>query len=141
MSFSLKQPKTLRMNEKLTLEYINNEYNLNAYLVKDEFSSYDAECKDYIIEIKNRRKYYKEKLIEANKLFANYNKAQIKEKDFLYLVTDEKGVYVFNISKNIEEIINKKLVPKDCPATTDFNNNRKIIKYNYLLNENLCKKI
>ena len=37
------------MNEKLTLEYINNEYNLNAYLVKDEFSSYDAECKDYII--------------------------------------------------------------------------------------------
>ena len=67
------------MNEKLTLEYINNEYNLNAYLVKDEFSSYDAECKDYIIEIKNRRKYYKDKLIEANKLFANYNKAQIKK--------------------------------------------------------------
>jgi len=129
------------MNEKLTLEYINNEYNLNAYLVKDEFSSYDAECKDYIIEIKNRRKYYKEKLIEANKLFANYNKAQIKEKDFLYLVTDEKGVYVFNISKNIKEIISQDLIPKDCPATTDFNNNRKIIKYNYLLNENLCKKI
>ena len=129
------------MNEKLTLEYINNEYNLNAYLVKDEFSSYDAECKDYIIEIKNRRKYYKEKLIEANKLFANYNKAQIKNKDFLYLVTDEKGVYVFNISKNIEEIISQDLIPKDCPATTDFNNNRKIIKYNYLLNENLCKKI
>lgn len=129
------------MNEKLTLEYINNEYNLNAYLVKDEFSSYDAECKDYIIEIKNRRKYYKEKLIEANKLFANYNKAQIKNKDFLYLVTDEKGVYVFNISKNIKEIISQDLIPKDCPATTDFNNNRKIIKYNYLLNENLCKKI
>ena len=129
------------MNEKLTLEYINNEYNLNAYLVKDKFSSYDAECKDYIIEIKNRRKYYKDKLIEANKLFANYNKAQIKEKDFLYLVTDDKGVYVFNISKNIEEIISQDLIPKDCPATTDFNNNRKIIKYNYLLNENLCKKI
>jgi hypothetical protein len=129
------------MNEKLTLEYINNEYNLNAYLVKDEFSSYDAECKDYIIEIKNRRKYYKEKLIEANKLFANYNKAQIKNKDFLYLVTDDKGVYVFNISKNIKEIISQDLIPKDCPATTDFNNNRKIIKYNYLLNENLCKKI
>jgi len=129
------------MNEKLTLEYINNEYNLNAYLVKDKFSSYDAECKDYIIEIKNRRKYYKDKLIEANKLFANYNKAQIKEKDFLYLVTDEKGVYVFNISKNIKEIISQDLIPKDCPATTDFNNNRKIIKYNYLLNENLCKKI
>ncbi len=129
------------MNEKLTLEYINNEYNLNAYLVKDEFSSYDAECKDYIIEIKNRRKYYKDKLIEANKLFANYNKAQIKNKDFLYLVTDEKGVYVFNISKNIKEIISQDLIPKDCPATTDFNNNRKIIKYNYLLNENLCKKI
>jgi len=129
------------MNEKLTLEYINNEYNLNAYLVKDKFSSYDAECKEYIIEIKNRRKYYKDKLIEANKLFANYNKAQIKEKDFLYLVTDEKGVYVFNISKNIKEIISQDLIPKDCPATTDFNNNRKIIKYNYLLNENLCKKI
>jgi len=129
------------MNEKLTLEYINNEYNLNAYLVKDEFNSYDAECKDYIIEIKNRRKYYKEKLIEANKLFANYNKAQIKNKDFLYLVTDDKGVYVFNISKNIKEIISQDLIPKDCPATTDFNNNRKIIKYNYLLNENLCKKI
>tara|TARA_R100000951_G_scaffold14549_1_gene11465 strand:+ start:114 stop:503 length:390 start_codon:yes stop_codon:yes gene_type:complete len=129
------------MNEKLTLEYINNEYNLNAYLVKDEFSSYDAECKDYIIEIKNRRKYYKDKLIEANKLFANYNKAQIKNKDFLYLVTDDKGVYVFNISKNIKEIISQDLIPKDCPATTDFNNNRKIIKYNYLLNENLCKKI
>jgi len=129
------------MNEKLTLEYINNEYNLDAYLVKDKFSSYDAECKDYIIEIKNRRKYWKDKIIEANKLFTNYQKAQLKNKSFLYIVTDEKGVYVFNISKNIKKIIKKKLIPKYCPSTTDFNNNKLITKYTFILEEKLSKKI
>ena len=39
------------------------------------------------------------------------------------------------------EIINKKLVPISCEATTKFKNDKIITKYSYILEDKLCKKI
>lgn len=128
-------------NEKTTIELINKVSGAKLRLAKSKFSSYDAEDSRYIVEIKNRRKYYKDKLIEAYKLFANFQKSQLKEKVFLYVVTDEKGVWVYNISKNIESVLNTPLNALECPRTTDFNNNSKIIKYSYVLPEDMATRI
>ena len=68
------------MNEKSTIDFINSNYGTNLILCKDSFSSYDAEDSNYIVEIKNRRKYYSDKLIECIKMFKNYQLSQLKDK-------------------------------------------------------------
>ena len=49
---------------------------------KETYSSYDAYDGNYLVEIKNRRKYYSDKLIECSKLFVNYQKAILENKRF-----------------------------------------------------------
>jgi hypothetical protein len=129
------------MNEQSTVDFINKNYGTMLVLKRDKFSSYDAEDDNYIVEIKNRRSYYSTKIIEANKLFSNYQKSQIKGKIFLYIVTDDEGVYVFNINSNIDTIVKSELNKTNCPINTDFGNKRKIIKYAYNLLESISTKI
>ena len=71
------------------------------------------------------------------KLFANYQKAQLKNKFFIYVVTDEKGLFTFNISKHIDTIIASGLIKKEQPSKTDFKGGKTIIKYYYNLDEEL----
>jgi len=128
------------MTEESTIELLNT---LGTKLVKctDRFSSYDAEDKNYIVEIKNRRKFYSTKLIECLKLFKNYQKSQLIGKDFLYVVTDDEGCYIYNISRDIASITTLGVVSLECPATTDFSKNHKITKYSYKLPAEMAKKI
>ena len=72
------------------------------------------------------------------KLYSNFQKAQIKGKDFLYVVKDPEGFYIYNVNKIIDKIINSKLVPLKCPISTEFNRERKIVKYSYTLSEDLA---
>lgn len=125
------------MNELSTISLINKHNSTRLRLVKDKHCSYDAEDDLHIVEIKNRRSYYPTKMIEAMKLFANYQKAQLKNKFFIYVVTDEKGLYTFNISKHIDTIIASGLVKKEQPSNTDFKGSKTIIKYYYNLDEEL----
>ncbi len=129
------------MTEKSTIELINKVSGTLLVLCKDKYSSYDASDPNYIVEIKNRRKYYKEKLIEASKLFVNYQKAQIAGKKFLYVVTDDKGVWVYNVSNTIKLLVNLPIKGIDCPVSTDFDKNDKIIKYSYILPEDIAIKL
>ena len=129
------------MTEQLTIDLINKSSGTLLVLCKDKYSSYDALDLNYIVEIKNRRKYYKEKLIEASKLFVNYQKAQIAGKKFLYVVTDEKGVWVYNVSNTIKLLVNLHIKGIECPMTTDFDKNDKITKYSYVLPEDIAIKI
>jgi len=129
------------MTEKSTIDLLNRIKGINLSLASDTYSCYDAFDVNYIVEIKNRRKYYSDKIIEAMKLFTNYQESQIKGKTFLYVVTDEKGVWVFNISKNIASIVETPVKAFRCPKTTDFKNNSKINKYSYILPESMAKHI
>ena len=129
------------MTELSTIELINKSSGTKLALVKGQFSIYDAEDDDYIVEIKNRRKYYSTKLIEAKKLYNNFQASQIKGKKFLYVVTDDRGVYVYNISNHMTHIVNLPMKSIQCPRSTDFNNNDKITKYSYELPETLAIKL
>ena len=129
------------MNQQSTIDFLNNKFNLGLIGCDNEYSDFDAENKNYIVEVKNRRKFYDEKLVECMKLFKNYQNAQLKGKDFLYVVTDNKGIYIFNLSKNIDSVISTNIVKTKQPKTTDFNTKGKIVKYVYILNINLCSQI
>tara|TARA_R110000824_G_C14759869_1_gene629678 strand:+ start:44 stop:442 length:399 start_codon:yes stop_codon:yes gene_type:complete len=129
------------MTEQSTIDFLNSKVGTKLSLVSDTYSSYDAIDNNYIVEIKNRRAYYKDKMIEAMKLYKNYQASQYSNKQFLYVVTDEKGVWVFNISKNIKSIVTMPLKGMECPKTTDFKSNDKIIKYSYVLPESIAKHL
>mgnify|MGYP003655211169 CR=1 FL=1 len=129
------------MNEQTTIELINKQFKTNLILVDYQFCDFDAEDENYIVEIKNRKEFYQDKLIECVKLFKNYQNSQIKNKDFLYIVTDEKGVYVFNISKNIDEITSTKMFKTIQPESTEFNSTKQINKFVYFLDTKLSKQI
>mgnify|MGYP003647558560 CR=1 FL=1 len=127
------------MTEKETITILNNKYNLNLTLAKDRYSSYDAESDGLIVEVKNRRKYYREKIIEAAKLFVNFQKAQLKDKYFIYVVSDEKGMWIYNISKHIRTITESPAKGIMQPAKTDFDSHKgKILKYSYFLDEKMA---
>ena len=126
------------MTEESTIELLNNKFELGLIKAEDKYSSFDAESSNFIVEIKNRRKYYDSKVIEALKLFTNYQKSQLKDKEFLYVVEDPKGVWIFNISKNIKEVIKEGAQAMWQPRTTDFSCKDKIVKYSYLLKESLA---
>ena len=126
------------MNEQKTITILNQLTKVKLQKAKGRYCSYDAEDKIHIAEIKNRKSYYATKLIEATKLFSNYQKAQLKNKLFIYIVTDSVGLYVFNITKNIDTIINEGIRKNIHPAQTEFKNKRKIIKYYYALREDLA---
>jgi len=134
--------KSRVLTEASTVWLLNNNYGLDLKLSKD-FCSYDAEDSRYIVEIKNRRKYYDTKLVEAMKLYTNYQKSQLKGKDFLYVVTDEKGVFIYNITKEIKNIVRLNAKVMKQPASTDFSSSKWINKCIYELPESLAgtKKI
>jgi len=126
------------MTEQDVLNIINKKFKTSFKLVSDEYSSYDAEEDRYILEIKNRRAYYPTKIIEIYKMVANYQKSQLLDKVFLYAVSDEKGIYVFNINKNIDDIVKLSVTKKYQPVNTDFGSDKKIIKLTYELDESMA---
>ena len=127
------------MTARETIELINKNKGTNlSEEGLDVFSSYDAEDDFYIVEVKNRRDYYPTKMIEALKLFTNYHKAQKKGKSFLYIVTDKSGLYVFNISRVIDEVLETGIKKTRQPSTTDFGDDRRIVKYVYYIPEALA---
>ena len=129
------------MNEIETVNVINNKVNTKLILKEDEFCDYDAEDNNYICEIKNRRKYYADKIIEAVKLFKNFRHSTLLDKQFIYVVTDERGIWIYNITNNIENIILFKPLIYSMPVSTDFKNNNKINKYCYTLKESIAFKM
>ena len=127
------------IKEAEVMKFLNERANLKLVASSDQYSSFDASDDNYIVEIKTRYSYYDTKMLEALKLYSNFRKSQIFEKKFLYVVADPKGVWVFNISDNMETVLNTPLMPFRCPETTQFERDKKIIKYGHVLPETLAK--
>ena len=125
------------MNEAKTRGLLNSLFGLNLIKAKGRFCSYDAEDSKHIVEIKNRRSYYPTKMIEASKLFVNFQKAQKSNKYFIYVVSDKKGLFIFNISKRIDDIVALGIQKSEQPSTTDFGDPSKVYKYYYNLPEDM----
>ena len=92
----------IKQKEKEIRDWWNAKCKGQIQLVDDEYSTYDFEGDDFIVEVKHRFKAYNTKMIETMKLSNNYQQSQLKNKTFVYIVVDENGVSVFNISQVIK---------------------------------------
>ena len=90
--------------------------------------------KDCVIEMKFRKKYYKKKMLEADK----YNSLMLLDPKIvkIYFVADTKGNFMYWL--NNLKMPNKEL--KYCPDTTLWTKKR-IQKEVYLLDENMAVRI
>tara|TARA_R110000764_G_scaffold17717_2_gene48504 strand:- start:969 stop:1391 length:423 start_codon:yes stop_codon:yes gene_type:complete len=102
-------------------------------------SFYDAEGytpkgRKCVIEMKFRKKYYEDKMLEVDK----YNRLMALPEDIvkIYFVSDPEGTYFFWLD-GIDKL---KSVEKYCPRTTMWNNSKKK-KEVYLLTEDLASYV
>ena len=115
---------------------------LNLKNTENEFSYYDASNQHYIIEYKIRSKHYKEQFIQVDKLYNLLMIAEHQNKIPVYIVSDPKGIFIYNLNKNKGYFLNSKIVIKQCPYRTEFKENKKVSKYFYILtNEQLTIKL
>ena len=87
---------------------------------RDEFSPFDYESDDYLVEIKSRRKAYDPWIIEQLKVDTNVAIAESVKKDLIYVNAFEVRLYIWNISKRILEEYDFGFEDREMPWTTDF---------------------
>ena len=97
--------ESIKQKEEKIAIWWNKKGKSQIKLVNDEFSTFDMEGEKVIVEVKHRFKSYDTKMIETMKLSGNYQKSQLMNKTFIYIVCDENGLSVFNINKKINDII------------------------------------
>ena len=72
--------------EKEILDKINLECRLSLKADEYEYNRFDAEDERYIVEIKDRHKFYKDTMIEFDKYSYNLVYSQVANKDFIYVI-------------------------------------------------------
>lgn len=97
-------------------------------------SGFTRKGKACVIEMKFRKKYYEDKMLEKYK----YDSLMKLDKDIikLYFVNDPKGNFLYWLNK----LILPKSIDMYCPDTTLWTK-KKILKPVYLLRENQASKI
>jgi len=105
MSFTEETSNKIADQELSIVKWWNAKGKSQVKRVIDPYSTFDLEGNNVIVEVKHRHKAYDTKLIETMKLSSNFHYSQVKNKTFIYIVCDSKGLSVFNITKNIEKII------------------------------------
>lgn len=118
------------MTEKEVAQYIMAAFPRMHKLTKaeDEYSPFDYESIDYLVEIKVRRKAYDPWIIEELKLDTNIGIAESVKKDFVYVNGFQQLLYVWNISKLIRDDYDFGFEDRKMPWTTDFDAGQIITK-------------
>lgn len=124
------------MTEKEKVEksiiYLNNKYDWNLYSLDDQFSYWDAQSADMIVEFKFRNTYYQDKYLQVDKFYNLLMAADYYDKMLYYIVIDSE-VTIFNLRTLKDKIINSKVITQLAPYQTDFNKTKKVNKYFYIL--------
>ena len=106
----------------------------------DQYSYYDCENKQYLMEIKSRDRKYNPWLIERAKLIANYDKAIEVGKEFIYLTEHKTKIITWNINDLVASGYNFGWEIKEMPQTTAFEHNDSVLKEVGYLYEQYGKK-
>lgn len=123
-------PKGHLPSEKEVVYYLNKNSNRKFKLVEDEYCHYDAEDGEYIVEIKVRKQWYQDCLIEYDKFDNNISTSDSLGKDFLYVVATSEDIYVFNCTKLSKKNFKFKWDWKVMPKNTDFGGSeQKVTKF------------
>ncbi len=110
------------MTEEDVVRQISKRYPQLNELTKaeDEFSPFDYESDDYLVEIKVRRKAYDPWIIEQLKVDTNIGIAESVKKDFIYVNGFRHLLYIWNISKLVRNNYDFGFEDREMPWTTDF---------------------
>tara|TARA_R110000751_G_scaffold297655_1_gene407300 strand:+ start:241 stop:636 length:396 start_codon:yes stop_codon:yes gene_type:complete len=129
------------MKQHEVIAIINRDYPQMDSFVESEYqyTTYDAENKNYILEIKSRKSRYEKWLIEKHKFDTNLDIALKKNKQFIYLTEYRTDMLVWNINDLINVGYDFGWELKEQPKTTDFDNNNKIMKEVGYLHEHYAK--
>jgi hypothetical protein len=129
----------MKENEKEILDAVNKEFGIDLKWNDYEYNRFDAEDKNYIVEIKDRKKYYDKTLIEFDKYSYNIKYSELAKKSFIYVVRVSGTIYIFNLSK---KDITFGWEWKSIEATTNFERRDKVKKLvGYIRLEDCTKKI
>lgn len=123
----------MKAEERILIEELEELSGKTITQMDNVYSSYDAYSDNSIIELKIRNKVYDKKMIETDKMDRCLRIAKSKDKDFVYVVKDNSGIYYLNISKNEDRIKATEAVSLFCPRTSEFDNNNKVNKLSYTL--------
>ena len=129
------------MKQHEVIAIINRDYPQMDSFVESEYqyTTYDAENKNYILEIKSRKSRYEKWLIEKHKFDTNLDIALRKNKQFIYLTEYRTDMLVWNINDLINVGYDFGWELKEQAKTTDFDNNNKIMKEVGYLHEHYAK--
>jgi hypothetical protein len=129
------------MKQHEVIAIINRDYPQMDSFVESEYqyTTYDAENKDFILEIKSRKSRYEKWLIEKHKFDTNLDIALKKNKQFIYLTEYRTDMLVWNINDLINVGYDFGWELKEQPKTTDFDNNNKIMKEVGYLHEHYAR--
>ena len=113
---------------------------LNRFFLSDVLKESKYEYNRYDVEIKHRDKFYKDTIIEFDKFSYNILYAKMTKKFFIYVVRINNKIYVFNITKLVQEGYNFNWIFKDMPKQTEFGHKEKIKKLVGYININKSAK-
>lgn len=130
----------MKNKEKKLIRFINDNTNRDFVATENNFSHYDCYDDDYIVELKIRKEYYKDKLMEAYKGLNLITLAELDDKMALYVVGDSKGVYFFNLTHIQDYFLENPVVRIPMPKSTEFGESKKVNKFCYTLDESLAFK-
>jgi hypothetical protein len=112
------------------VQSVNKQSNRNFRITDDEFCTFDAQDDDYIVEVKVRKQWYPDCLIQYDKYDANNREAERSGKESLYIVATITDIYVFNITKLRNKHYKFRWDWKVLPKNTDFGGDeQKITKF------------
>ena len=128
--------------ENLIREAINEYFFLSLKKPTAKYLQFDAYDDNYIIEIKARKTFYEKQMIEFSKFSFNSYYAKLNAKKFIYAVSTDDDIYIFNISNLEKNNYDFEWEWRKQPSTTDFENNDKILKFvGYISLKDSVKKL
>mgnify|MGYP003639717830 CR=1 FL=1 len=120
------------------ISWFNKESRMRLEKTDGQFTRWDFQDSNYILELKIRNDYYAEKYMQVDKGLSLIQNAEALDKIPLYVVVDTQGTYVFNLNKI--EIDGREIIRMKAPIKTEFGNSKRIYKYFYKLSESEAVK-
>ena len=107
-------------SEERHIMYVLNQYGSKLKEDMYQYNRYDAYNNKSIVEIKNRKTFYKNTMIEFDKYSYNLLYAKLINKNFIYAVRMQQYIYVFNITELVKHKYDFQFSMRKMPIATEF---------------------